>query len=233
MFIGFGKIAGRFDSETLCNEVECLGEPMDNVSHDNVSDEEDWIRRLRDPAERDEAISELREILVRGLDRSLSKRYGTGIQAEDVVQDALIKILDSLDQFQGRSRFATWAMTIATRIGISQLRRKHFQDVSLDAVSKDNGLAFDVPSPGQPTETEFDQNRLIAKLRELIDRELSDKQKLATHAILEGMPVEEIAARTGSNRNAVYKLIHDARARLREGFEKSGVTLDEFNELFA
>ena len=93
-----------------------------------------WITRLKgEPAVRDAALSELSEFLLRGLSKSMSVRYGGGYLPEDVVQDALVKIMDSLDQFEGRSRFTTWAMTVATRIGISEMRRKHYQDVSINA----------------------------------------------------------------------------------------------------
>ena len=82
-----------------------------------------WIERLSATgAQREEAIAELRQMLVRGLRASLNHRYGGAMQAEDVVQEAIIKILRSLEQFEGRSRFTTWAMTVATRVGISSLR---------------------------------------------------------------------------------------------------------------
>ena len=85
-----------------------------------------WVQRLSgtDP-ERELAIKELSALLHRGLTFSLSKKYGGGLQTEDVVQESLIKILKSLETFEGRSKFTTWAMTIATRVGISELRRKH------------------------------------------------------------------------------------------------------------
>ncbi len=94
-----------------------------------------WLESLQsgDHFVRDYAISRLRGLLLRGLSRSLNNRYGQPFSAEDIVQDALLKILDSLDQFKGRSRFTTWAMTVATRIGISSLRRKFHQDVSMEA----------------------------------------------------------------------------------------------------
>ena len=50
---------------------------------------------------------------------------------------------------------------------------------------------------------------------------------------MDGLPVEEIARRTSSNRNAVYKLIHDARIKLRDGFAELGISPDEFNVIFA
>jgi len=184
-----------------------------------------WINRLRsDGPERDAAIAELRGILVRGLSRSLTNRYGSPFHAEDVVQDALIRILDSLDSFEGRSRFTTWAMAIATRVGISALRRKHFQDVSLDAITPEDSMKIDLAV--DPTETASHQiarQEIISKLNELIETSLTAKQKMAIRSVLEGLPVDEIARRSGTNRNAVYKLVHDARLKLKQGFEHSGI----------
>ena len=103
-----------------------------------MSDRDDWVERLRSPGRiRDATLEELRRILVRGLGRSFSARGGEAF-AEDVAQEALLRILDSLDSFAGRSRFTTWAMTIAVRLGISELRRKRFQDVSLQQLTGAN-----------------------------------------------------------------------------------------------
>ena len=78
---------------------------------------DDWVERLKSTDDiRDQTITELNRILLRGLTATCRNRYGNKVQPEDVVQDAMIKILDKLDTFQGRSKFTTWAMTIATRI---------------------------------------------------------------------------------------------------------------------
>src|ERR671918_1751781 len=84
-----------------------------------------------------EAITDLRGLLLRGLAKSLQAR-GAIEQAflEDVVQQALVHILDHLEQFQGRSRFTTWAMTIAVRLAMRELRRKQWQDVSLESLTE-------------------------------------------------------------------------------------------------
>ena len=194
-----------------------------------------WVERLRvDSPDRETAIGELREILVRGLTRSLSTKYGSGLQAEDVVQDALLKILDSLDSFQGRSRFTTWAMTIATRVGISELRRRHYKNVSLDAITsgEERTLEIAVADESDPG-AGLDRLKLVAKLKELVDSTLTEKQRIAIHASLEGLPVEEIARRTGSNRNAVYKLVHDARIRLRDGFTDAGISPEDVSSIIS
>ena len=193
-----------------------------------------WVIRLKgDPEERDAALAELREFLLRGLSKSMSSRYGGGYPPEDVVQDALVKIMDSLDQFAGRSRFTTWAMTVATRIGISQMRRKHYQDVSIESFNNEESR-FEVAAVDDVTvSTELDRESMVGKLQQLIDETLSEKQRFAIRATLAGLPVEVIAEKSGSNRNSVYKLVHDARAKLRTGLESAGISVDVLATVFA
>lgn len=199
-----------------------------------VAENEKWIQRLRAEGDiRDQAITELRAILVRGLAATCRGRYGSKIQAEDVAQDALIKILDKLDTFEGRSKFTTWAMTIGVRIAISEMRRKHFQDVSMDQLLS-NSMRFEPAATTEPAaEDENERSKMLTKLSELIETNLSTKQRDAMHSLLNGMPVEIFAEKTGSNRNAVYKLVHDARVKLRQGFEQAGYKAEDFNSVFA
>jgi RNA polymerase sigma-70 factor (ECF subfamily) len=182
-----------------------------------------------------EAITDLRGFLLRGLTRSFQAR-GDVDQAflEDMVQQALVHILAHLEQFQGRSRLTTWATTIAVRLAMSALRRKQWQEVSLEGLTAESELApalalDDTASPAQHTE----QHALFETLRRLIDEALTDKQWVALTAELGGMPLEEIARRMGSNVNAVYKLLHDARKRLKRGLETAGYTAEDVRSTFA
>lgn len=204
-------------------------------SPETHDDQARWVERLRSPgAEQDAALEELRGVLTRGLSRSLAQRGGGPAFAEDVAQEALLKILKGLDGFSGRSKFTTWAMTIATRIAISSLRRKKFQDVSLEQVVGEDALRMEVAAEEQPSHEDADERkRIVGRLREAIDDQLSERQREAIHALLSGMAVEVIAEKTGSNRNAVYKLFHDARQKLRKGLEASGVTAEEVGAVLA
>jgi RNA polymerase sigma-70 factor (ECF subfamily) len=197
-------------------------------------DQDDWLVRLKSDGDiRDRALGELRDILVRGLTATCRNRYGNKVQPEDVVQEALIKILDKLDTFEGRSKFTTWAMTIAVRIAISDMRRKHFQDVSIHDLVGD-GMRFEPASKEVVSEGNDEaKSKLLLELSGLIESRLTDKQRDAMHALLHGMPVEVFAEKTGSNRNAVYKLVHDARVKLRQGFEQAGYKAEDVNAVFA
>ena len=195
-----------------------------------------WIERLQnsDDQIRDAAIRELSDLLVRGLSKAMSQRYGGGLQAEDVVQETLIKILDSLDQFEGRSRFTTWAMTIANRIAISKMRRKYFQDVSIETFEKEDSMRIEVAvDDTNSSSQQLERKSLLDKLQQVIDSDLTDKQRLAIRASLEGMPVEVIAEKAGGNRNSVYKLVHDARQKLRLGLENAGIAAEDIATAFA
>ena len=125
-------------------------------------------------------------------------------------------------------------MTIATRVGISELRRKHTRNISLDAFTAGNELRFEFADERSTLVGEdLEKRRIIETLQSLIESKLSDKQKLAVRGLLEGMPVEVIAERTNSNRNAIYKLVHDARIKLRKGFEQSGIVAEDVSAIFA
>ncbi len=190
-----------------------------------MREEVDWVGQLRSEDTRDQALNELRSVLLRGISSSLARRGGGEAFAEDVVQEALVKIMDSLDTFEGRSRFTTWAMTIATRIGISQLRRRHFSNVSLDQITGDDDLKLELAVDREKTPSEkSDRAEVMAQFQQLINTNLTERQRKVMQAALNGMPMEEIARRMESNRNAIYKLFHDARKKLREGFESLGTT---------
>jgi RNA polymerase sigma factor (sigma-70 family) len=194
-----------------------------------VSDRDNWVDRLRSAADiRDAAIDELRRILVRGLQRSFAARGGGEAFAEDVAHEALLRILDSLDSFAGRSRFTTWAMTIAVRVGVSELRHKRFQDVSLQQITGGENLIIDVRTDSAGSSEQQERRAfVIATLKQLVEQRLTEKQRTVVQADLGGMPIEEIARRLGTNRNAVYKMFHDARQKLRQGFEAAGISAED------
>jgi RNA polymerase sigma-70 factor (ECF subfamily) len=199
-------------------------------------DNETWLAHLggAGPDQRT-ALADLRESLLRGLRRALSRRAGAGDELlEDVVQDALVRILERLPQFEGRSRFLTWAMSIAIRVAMSELRRRRWKDVSLDeeVASGDltpEGATIDEPDPDAQSEREA----ILAAMQEVIQNGLTTKQREALLAALQGMPLDEIARHLGINRNALYKLTHDARKRLKRGLEAAGFTAEDVGAAFA
>lgn len=194
-----------------------------------------YVALLHGGDQRDSALSELRVVLVRNLRKALSS-YARADDPflEDAVQDSLLRILERLDQFEGRSQFVTWATTIAIRVAMSELRRSRWRDVSLDQVVDDTGLPSRFATDdGSGPDNKFERNTILEKMQEVIDTQLTKKQRTALLAEMKGMPQEEIARQLGSNRNAVYKLTHDARKKLKQGLEATGYGADDIRAAFA
>src|SRR3712207_3956532 len=190
---------------------------------------EQWLADLR-AINPDEALTDLYDLLVRGLRAGLGS-YGGGVDAnaEDFAQEALIKITDNLDSFRGESRFTTWAQKIAMNVALTELKRRRWRDVSLqDLFARREGADRGPADPHLTSEQLALQNTVLEELRRIIDEELTDRQREAVVAvILEEMPISEVARRMDTNQNALYKLLHDARMKLKLRMEAAGLSLQE------
>lgn len=197
----------------------------------------EWLNDLQGP-NRDAAIADLRAILVRGLTYALASRIKTDLDVlvEDFAQDAILRILDKIDTFRGESRFTTWAQKIAVRVAFTELRRQRWKDIALaDLIPEESGdytppvLADPSPDPEKQT----NQVMIAEMIREMIEEDLTERQREAMVAIMVGgMPLEEVANRMDTNRNALYKLIHDARKRMQKSLLLRGLTPQEVLAMF-
>jgi RNA polymerase sigma-70 factor, ECF subfamily len=190
---------------------------------------EQWLAELRGPNP-GKALADLYDLLVRGLKAALGS-YGGGVEANvgDFAQEALIKITGNLDSFRGESRFTTWAQKIAMNVALTELKRRRWRDVSLEDLFAQREAADRGPAATQltPEELAF-QNMVLGELRRMVDEELTDRQREAVVAVLlEGMPISEVARRMGTNQNALYKLLHDARRKLKSQMQAAGLSPQE------
>ena len=201
-----------------------------------------WLQDLSEPGpQQDKALADLRAVLVRGLGYALAK-YGKVSESdlEDFAQDALLKILAALESFRGQSRFTTWAQKIAVHTAFTELRRRRWRDVSLEAVTgppdAEDTTAY-IPTaladPSTGTEQQAIQSEILGILRRVIAEELTDKQRQALVAVrFQGMPRSEVARRMGTNPNALYKLLFDARKRLKDRLLESGLSTEDILSAF-
>ena len=198
---------------------------------------EEWLTDLQGPNQ-DQAIEDLRKVLKRGLIYALSSRIKTDpeAQVEDFVQDAILRILDKMDTFRGESRFTTWAQKVAVRVAFTEMRRQRWKDISLeDLLPEDSGdftpLVLADPSPDP--EKRATQNVMSEMIETMINEDLTERQRTALLAIMKGgMPIDEVARRLDTNRNALYKLLHDARKQMRNRILKQGLTPQDIIEVF-
>jgi RNA polymerase sigma-70 factor (ECF subfamily) len=204
---------------------------------------EQWIHDLKaEGYPRETALADLRQVILKGLPYALSKwlpssdpRYPP--LADEVAQETLLRVIDRLETFEGRSQFSTWVQKIAVRIALTELRRRRWENVSLDQlVDREEspsliGLMMD-PQAVSP-ESMVEGADLIQRLGRIIMEELTEKQRRAMIAVaVKGMPLEEVARRMNTNRNALYKLMHDTRFRLKAKMEEEGISLTDILSAF-
>lgn len=191
----------------------------------------EWTDALQS-TQPDRAITDLRIILLRGLRYGLASYRVTEADLEDFVQDALVKVLHEMASFRGEARFTTWAQKVAVRVALSELRRRRWRDVSLQDLMVENEDADFTPAvltdqgadPGQIAV----RSMMMEKIQRMIAEELTDRQRQAMMAVMQGgMPLQEVAERMGTNRNAMYKLLHDARQRLKKRMLSEGLSPEE------
>ena len=144
---------------------------------------------------------------------------------EDFAQEAALRVLSQLQQFRGDSRFTTWAMAIAVRVAFDEMRRKRWRNVSLDELLEGGASVPSTPAHDSP-ERKTGRQQALNILRQTMNEKLTDKQRMALAGELKGMPQTELAARLGTTRNALYKLTHDARKRLKTALLDAGLTAE-------
>ena len=201
-----------------------------------------WLRDLRaSGAQRDAALVDLRALLLRALPKGIASWLSPEHPEfepfiEDITQETLLRVLDRLNTFEGRSQFTTWVYKISVRVALNELRRRRWRDVSLEGLMEDEAddsaphqFASFEPGP----EAIAERTDVLQRVQLIMREELTERQRAAMHAInMQGVPMEEVARRMGTNRNALYKLLHDARRRLKHRLQREGLPPKELLEMF-
>jgi RNA polymerase sigma-70 factor, ECF subfamily len=208
----------------------------------NARDNQTWLQDLRaGGAQRETALLDLRALLLRALPKGISGLLSPENPVfdsfiEDIAQETLLRVLDRLDTFEGRSQFTTWVYKISVRIALNELRRRKWRDVSLEALEGDevdNSAPHQFASFEPGPESIAERVDVLQRVQQIMTEELTERQRAAMHAInMQGVPMEVVAQRMGTNRNALYKLLHDARRRLKHRLEREGLPPKELLEMF-
>jgi RNA polymerase sigma-70 factor (ECF subfamily) len=193
----------------------------------------DWPSALR-AADNSAAVLELHRILQNGLRIALAGR-GDICEAhlEDFAQDALMKVLSRVGDFQGRSKFTTWAHSIAVNVALTELRRKRYRDISLDQFMEDGRHLAEAIADTSIPEKDEARDHLVHTLQRAVAEKLSDKQRAIITAALAGQPFDQTVQFLGTNRNAAYKLLHDARRVLKSALIAEGISEETIRTTFA
>jgi RNA polymerase sigma-70 factor, ECF subfamily len=195
-----------------------------------------WPERLRaDGPERDAAVAELHELLLRAARFELNRRRAgvphlRGDDLDDLAHqsadDALVAVLGKLDDFRGESRFTTWAYKFALFEAAVKVRRRAWQGREIPLEDEAwTRLAARAP------QGRSEAGDVLAALPGAIAEVLSDRQREVLVAVaLNEVPIDVLAERLQTTRGALYKSLHDARRKLRAALAERGFDVASLDE---
>lgn len=210
---------------------------------------QEWLHDLSASGPLQEAaIADLRDLLLRAALYSFSRNLSDFGQlnrdeilqrAEDCAQDALIALMNHLSDFRGDSKFTTWAYKFAINTALMAARHERWKGVSLDELaSSDESTFFEWMMQDKSDGVTPEQSAMQAEIREtiqdVIERDLTEKQRRVLFMVaFNDVPMDEVVRHLGANRNAIYKMLHDARRKIKSGLQARGFEVGEMLALFS
>ena len=198
-----------------------------------------WLRDLRsDGASKDRAVAQLHALLLRASRFEIARRrpalpHLRGNELDDIAleaaDDALISVLNRLDDFRGASRFSTWVYKFALLEAAVKLRKRAWQAREVPVEPESWGM---FPSAGIEPEAEAEQGELLTTIQGAISEVLTPHQRRVLVALaINGVPIDVFAEQLSTTRGALYKTLHDARRKLRKHLEECGLSLESWLEV--
>ncbi|HEY9507036.1 MAG TPA: sigma-70 family RNA polymerase sigma factor [Gemmatimonadales bacterium] len=198
--------------------------PRDGLDQESTK----WVGDLgADSPARDAAAARLHALLLRVTRAESARRKATmpargHDELDDLcvqaANDALLGILRKLPEFRGDARFTTWACKFAIFEISTRLRRHAWRQRRL---TTDESIWETLPDSAPPALAVLQGRETLARLQRAVREELTDRQRRVFQAVvLEEVPIDVLAERMNSTRGALYKILHDARTRLRRALER-------------
>ena len=215
----------------------------------NTRTNEEWLEELRaSRAKQEAAIADLRNLLLRTVlfffshnlrDFERLARDEILQLAEDCAQDALLAVMNHLSDFRGDSKFTTWVYKFGVNIALMAARRERWRGVSLDQLpfGVDGALSEWVlrdKSAELTSDLYVMQSEIREMIREVIEQDLTAKQRrVLILMVFNEVPMDEVARQLDTNRNAIYKMLHDARRKLKNRLQARGFDIGEILAIFS
>jgi len=205
------------------------------VIDDLDADSRDWLHRLKSPGPTGaDAVDALFDLLHRAALHECGRRRGAlpatvvaelDDLARQAADDAVAAVLRKLPEYRGGSRFTTWAYKFVVFELSTTLRREAWRGRTITMADASWDRVVDA-APFDP-EAEAQRRELIAAIQRVVNTSLTTRQRdvLVAVAIMH-VPVDVIAERRNSSRGAIYKVLHDAREKLRRALDAEGWRLD-------
>jgi RNA polymerase sigma-70 factor, ECF subfamily len=135
---------------------------------------------------------------------------------EDLVQTTFLEALANIARFRGEAKLSTWLCQIAVHVAHHHLRagkvRRH---VPLELVADGGETSAGLLDPANVDQT-IDRRRLALKLHQVLDQIAPKKRIALLLYVVEGRPIEEVAALMKATQTATRSRTFFARRELRK-----------------
>ena len=191
-----------------------------------------WVDRLRATGiERDRALERLHDLLLRAAHAEAHRRRHLypeigGAELDDLcsqaADDAVVAVTAKLDGYRGASRFTTWAYAFVVFEISVKLRRHAWRQGRIPTA--DDDATWDRLAEGSgAAQARAESAELLRALRRAVAEELTPRQRQVFVAVaLNDVEIDVVAGQLQSSRGAVYKVLNDARTKLRRRLEHEG-----------
>jgi RNA polymerase sigma factor (sigma-70 family) len=191
-----------------------------------------WIEELQATGvERARALDRLHDLLLRAARAEAHRRRHlypeiAGVELDDLCRqaadDAVVAVTAKLDGYRGESRFTTWAYAFAIFEVSVKLRRHAWRRGGIPTADDDTTWDRLAERAGT-AEAGIESAELLRALRRAITEELTARQRQVFVAVaLNDVEIDVVADQLSSTRGAIYKVLHDARTKLRRRLEREG-----------
>jgi RNA polymerase sigma-70 factor (ECF subfamily) len=164
--------------------------------------------------------------------RRASSGLGTGRELDDVAtqaaDDATYAVLAKVREFRGESRFTTWAYRFVV-LEVSHKLGRHFWRQPRAELADDDWERLP-DALGSPPDLVAEVRELTRAVRRAVDDLTDHQRRVFEGAVLQGVPLDALAVRHDTTRNALYKTLYDARRKIRAHLVANGYLAHEGTE---
>jgi RNA polymerase sigma-70 factor, ECF subfamily len=145
--------------------------------------------------------------------------------AEDLAQDAFVKVLNHIDKYSPEFKFSSWLFKIANNVAIDHLRKRRLDTISIDGsphastASEIEATTLNLESEQENALDELEAKELGTAIERAIARLRPEYRACIMLRHVEGRAYEEIAATLDLPLGTVKTYIHRARHELRNALE--------------
>ena len=145
--------------------------------------------------------------------------------AEDLAQDAFVKVLNHIDKYSPEFKFSSWLFKIANNVAIDHLRRRRLDTISMDGsphastASEVEATTLNLESEQESALDELEAKELGSAIEQAIATLRPEYRACIMLRHVEGRSYEEIAATLDLPLGTVKTYIHRARHELRKALE--------------